>query len=102
MNLALLQRFAPLLGFASKTTGELTDGDLSSVALALAGDGAGEMLPFLKKLRDAEPTQRVQEILSSDTAKKFFAQWKEEGQARQDVAFCKCPNCGVCFETELT
>lgn len=101
MNLATIQRFAPLLGFATKTSGDLTDADLSTVAVALAGEGAADMLPFLRILREKEPTQRVQEILSSDTAKKFFKQWKEEGEARANVAFCQCPGCGMRFETEL-
>lgn len=101
MNLAVLQRFAPLIGFASKQSSELTDGDLSTVAAALAGDGAAELLPFLQILREKEPAQRVSEILASDTARSFFAKLKEDNEAASNVAFVKCPGCGMQFETDL-
>lgn len=101
MNLAALQRFAPLFGFATKTSAELSDADLSQVAGALAGEGAVDLLPFLQILREKEPNQRVAEILSSDTARNFFTKLKSDGEARENVAFVKCPGCGMCFETEL-
>lgn len=101
MNLAALQRFAPLLSLASKTSGELTDSDLSAVATALAGDGSAAFLPFLQKLRDSEPNQAVTEILASPTAQNLLKQMNEQTAAEQNAAFVKCPHCGRLSEVEL-
>lgn len=102
MNLASLQRFAPLLGLADKLAGDLSDGDLSTVATALAGDGSAEFFGLLKVLRDKEPATAVSEILSSPTAKTLLGQMQSAKEDKENVAFLKCPHCSQLFETELS
>lgn len=96
------QQFAPLLVFAKRATGTMTDAELGGIAKSLAGEAAEDLLPLLQILRDKEPETMVPEILSSPSARKLFQSMKQQTEAANRVIFCTCPcGCGVSFETEI-
>lgn len=101
MSLALLQRFGPLLSLASKRAGDLTDTDLSNVAMALGGQEGLVMLPVLTQLRDGAPEVPVMEILGSDQARSMYEKLVAKNEEEDSILFAKCPCCGALFETKL-
>lgn len=101
MDLAALQRYAPLLTLGSKAVGSLKDDELASAARALAGEGSGPLLEFFKVLRSATPDSIVRDVLGSPHAKQLLTQVQQAKVERENSIFCKCPECGTAFETEL-
>lgn len=101
MDFAALQRFAPLLALGSKAVGKLEDAELASAAKALAGEGSGPLLEFFKVLRSATPDSVVSDVLGSPHAQQLLKQVQQAKVERESSIFCKCPECGTAFETEL-
>jgi len=104
MNLAALQKFAPLFPLLGKQSGELSDDELGAVSLSLTGDANSEFTILLKRLRDSEPGSGVLELLGSPTARKLFLQLNESNRAaamEPVPLFVRCPACDTRFETEI-
>lgn len=103
MNLAIIQRYAPLLSYADKPAGSLTDGDIDVIAKTLGGEkGHGPLGDVLKKFRAGSPGSAALELLGSPAAQDFFKGIKADNERAENTAFIKCPCCERLFETELT
>jgi hypothetical protein len=79
----------------------LTSDELKGVAIALAGEQAEGLLPLLETLRAESPDQNVAGILGSPAAAKIYQKLRAETEAEDSIVFCRCPACGVSFETDL-
>lgn len=102
MDLAAIQKYAPMLGLLGRKSGSTSDQELGVVAKVLAGNGDPEPLAsFLCALRDATPATKVADLLGSPGAKSLLESFKTQMTKVESGIFCTCPDCGTSFETDL-
>lgn len=89
---------------ANKPAGDLTDGELEKAARIIAGEQGSGLISFFKVLRDAEPSVKVTDLLSSPSANAILQSATERLSKATDEKeggfFCRCPNCQFPFITE--
>jgi hypothetical protein len=96
-----IARWLPLIGLAQRSAGSLEPNELQGIAVALAGEQAEGILPLLTALKDSAPNEKVVGLLGSPAAAKLYAKLRADTEAENSIVFCKCPACGVAFETDL-
>lgn len=109
----LVERFQPLIKLAGRTSGSVSEQELTDIARALLSDPEGNLdngareafVGLLGRLRDAAPSTPVLSLLGSPEAAKVYNTLLEAQQKRmasEPVSmFCRCPGCALSFETEL-
>lgn len=101
MNLAMFQRFAPLLQLGTLFARDLSDDSIKEIASALGAGDSPEFAGFLKALRTSEPDAQALALLGSPTARKLLGSLVEKAQAQPEPLFARCPHCDQLFETEI-
>lgn len=107
MNIAAIQRFAPLLQFASVNVGDMTDADLTLVANAIGGEGgAGVLVPLFSALRAKAPHLKTTQLLGSPEAGEILGRVTEMLETRAEktnsTIFCQCPFCEQKYEQTIS
>lgn len=94
-----------LLALAGKPAGQISDEDLNEVASLIGGGENPALAEFFRLIRSAEPQTPVTELLRSPTAISMLQNLIERKKAQTDdengEVFCRCPQCGFGFVTNL-
>jgi len=96
-------RLMPFVSLFAKPAHEIPDSEIAQIAKHVAEDNAEELYPLLIELRDgSDKGTTIAKVLGTPVAKKILARMKQQQEEANSTVFCKCPECGTAFETDLS